>query len=332
MKLVNKIKSRLWHIIVNFTLNTIVYKYLYPSYWHYILLGVKNDDYNPTPEMYYAAWPNQGAGIGHQLDVWCHGYFIAKDWGLKFAYLPFSKERWDAFLGFGEGEVSVKELLKNGYKVRKLPYFNVDNLDSIKINKQIIASYQGEKIVFIAEVDQPYRYSPDEMALFIKSKFLSASSRVNDSILYDKNNYNIAVHIRRGDILSDANNPNLTMRYLSNEYYDNVLMQVIENLKTNKPIHIYFFSQGKPDDFPEFNRYDNLHWCFSVSAQNSFANLVYADLIITSKSSFSYDPALMNEGIKLCPKSFWSAYPEGKDWILCEDEGTFDVDKLKALF
>lgn len=327
-----KVKGRIWSEIVSRTCNTIFYPFIYRSYWHYIFFGDKDSFYKPTTEMYYAAWPNQGAGIGHQLDVWCHGAFIAKDWKLKFAYLPFSKKGWDIFLGFGEGVSTVNELRKNGYKIRKLPYFNVDDPKSLNLNKQIITSYQGEKIVFIAEIDQPYLYSPDEKAKFIKNKFITASSRVNDTILYDKNNYNIAVHIRRGDIMSDINNHNLTMRYLSNDYYDNVLNQVIENIKTDKPINIYIFSQGKPEDFPEFNKYNNLHWCFDISAQNSFGNLIYSDLIITSKSSFSYDPALMNEGIKLCPKSFWCAYPEGKEWILCDDDGTFDVEKLKGLF
>ncbi|MBC7845810.1 MAG: hypothetical protein H7Y10_04915 [Flavobacterium sp.] len=327
-----KIKCRLWGELVFKTRKTSLYPYIYKSYWNYLFSGNKNFNYEPTKEMYYAAWPNQGAGIGHQIDVWCHGVFISKDWGLKFAYLPFSKEKWDIFLGFGEDEISVKELRQKKYKIRTLPYFNVDDLDSVKLNKQIIASYQGEKIVFIAEVDQPYSYSADEKANFIRDKFISASSRVNDKVLYDRKNYNIAVHIRRGDIMADFNNPNLTMRFLNNDYYDNVLKQVVENIITDKPINIYIYSQGKPGDFTEFNKYKNLIWCLDVSTQNSFANLVYADVIITSKSSFSYDPALISDGIKLCPKTFWIPYPERKEWILCDDDGTFDVDKLKVLF
>jgi len=282
--------------------------------------------------MYYAAWPNQGAGIGHQLDVWCNGAFIAKNCGLKFAYLPFSNEKWDIFLGFGYGEVSVKELKHNGYIICKLPLFDINDKNSIKLNKQIITSYQRNKVVFVAEVDQPYRYPAAEKARFIKDKFLSSPSRKNDLLLYDKNNYNIAVHIRRGDIMGDPRNPNLAMRYLSNDYYDKVLQKVLNIIKVSQLVCIYLFSEGKPEDFPEFHKYENLHWCFDISAQDSFANLVYADIIITSKSSFSFDPALMNNGIKLCPKSFWGTYPESKEWILCEDDGTFNVDKLKALF
>ena len=92
-------------------------------------------------------------------------------------------------------------------------------------------------------------------------------------------------------------------------------------VKTDKEIHIYFFSQGSPDDFPEFAGFENLHWCFEMSAQQSFLHMIYADLLITSKSSFSYKPALLNRGIKVCPKDFWHGYPKTEDWILLNANG-----------
>ena len=122
--------------------------------------------------------------------------------------------------------------------------------------------------------------------------------------------------------MADPNNPNLVMRFLSNDYFEKVLKQVIENIQTTKPVHIYFFSQGKPEDYPEFAAYPNLHWCLDMNAQDSFLHFVYADLLITSKSSFSYKPALLNNGIKVCPRNFWHGYPPTNDWILCENDGT----------
>lgn len=324
----DKIIRCLWSKIRGYMKGT-MYLLTYKSYWHYLFY--KKYAVCNVENLYYAAWPNQGAGLGHQLDVWCSGPFIARDWGLKFAYLPFSKERWDKFLGFGEGEIHVAELKKKGFITRKLPLFDANDARSIDLNKKIISSYSGKKVVFIAEVDQPYIYTVEEKADFIEKKFLSAPSRVDDQIILDSSNYNITIHIRRGDIMSDPTNPNLTMRYLSNAYYDNVLQQILRNLKVDKPIHIYIFSQGTPQDFPEFNKYDNLHWCFDITAQNSFANMVYSDMIITSKSSFSYDPALMNNGIKLSPKSFWGHYPKSKKWILCEDDGSFDNCALREI-
>jgi len=69
-----------------------------------------------------------------------------------------------------------------------------------------------------------------------------------------------------------------------------------------------------------------------MNAQDSFLHLVYADLLITSKSSFSYKPALLNNGIKICPKNFWHGYPNNKKWILCDNNGNFDISSLKQAF
>jgi hypothetical protein len=52
--------------------------------------------------------------------------------------------------------------------------------------------------------------------------------------------------------------------------------------------------------------------------------MVNADLLITSKSSFSYKPALLSNGIKVCPKNFWHRYPDKLDFILVADDGILD--------
>lgn len=323
----DKILGKLRFLKIKYFRTTFLYPYLYLAYWHYLLYNKRNVDNNTC---YYAARPNQGAGIGHQMANWIAGLWYARQFGLKFAYLPFSTKQWDDFLGFGEGETTVAELKCKGYKTRKLPLFNENNKKEVELNKKIIQSYAGKKIVFIAEQDQFYKAQYGVMD-DLKSKFYSAPARKNDHLIYSKDNFNIAIHVRRGDIMADPSNPNLTMRYLSNDYFEKVLKQVVDNIHTSKPVHIYFFSQGKPEDYPEFSTFLNLHWCLDMNAKDSFLHFVYADLLITSKSSFSYKPALLNNGIKVCPKNFWHGYPDSKDWILCENDGTFEVEKLKLV-
>lgn len=48
----------------------------------------------------------------------------------------------------------------------------------------------------------------------------------------------------------------------------------------------------------------------------TFLKMTMADVLITSKSSFSFNAALLNKGIKICPKNFWHTYPQTKDWII----------------
>jgi hypothetical protein len=111
------------------------------------------------------------------------------------------------------------------------------------------------------------------------------------------------------------------MRWQGNEYFVNVLRNVLNSIKTHKSVAIYLFSQGKIEDFTEFKQFENLHYCFDVNSIDSFLHMVYADILITSKSSFSYKPALLNKGIKICPKDFWHGYPETNDWVLADNSG-----------
>lgn len=276
---------------------------------------------------YIAARPNPGAGIGHQQANWMAGYHFSKLLGLKFAHIPFSNihhpfapTKWDEFLGFGRDEVSYKDLLKQGYKKVLLPVFKETDTKQLDIIRRIIASYADQKVVFLCGQDQFYR---DLQTLIpcLQEKFYSDPIRKADRLVYDSNNYNIAIHVRRGDIMGEPSNPNLAMRYLRNDYFEKVLHQVADHVKTEKPVHIYFFSQGKPEDYPEFAGYPNLHWCLDMSAMDSFLHMVYADVLITSKSSFSYKPALLNKGIKVCPENFWHGYPDAADWIMVDNEG-----------
>lgn len=99
---------------------------------------------------------------------------------------------------------------------------------------------------------------------------------------------------------------------------------VLTVVSINTTIAIYLFSQGSEADFPEFKNFKNITFCLDMNAQDSFAHMVFADVLITSKSSFSYNPALLNKGIKLVPANFWHGYPKTKDWIVAKEDGTIN--------
>jgi hypothetical protein len=313
-----KIKHRLWLECVNLTKNTSIYPLIYKSYWHMLLspkMGVVAKD-----NFYFSSTPNPGAGIGHQMANWISGYWWAKQFKIKFAHIPFSSPQWELFLGFGEDEVSVNELAKKGYRKVKLPLFDEFNQNDLNRTRRIIQSYSGSKVVFICEQDQSY---VDQFGVMtdIQRKFYNASSRKADQLVYSKDCYNIAIHVRRGDItIGQKNkNSNLLLRWQSNEYFIQVLSNVIKRVTPEKEIRIYLFSQGKECDFQEFKSFSNMNLCLEMSAIDSFLHMLHADLLITSKSSFSYKPALLNRGIKVCPKKFWHGYPESEDWIIVDD-------------
>lgn len=330
LELNRKLRTFFWSRIVKSIRHKKYYYTIYKSWWHLILYKKEKASIKPN---FFTSIPNRGAGIGHQLANWISGYWFAKQFGLNFAHIPFSTLKWENFLGFGENEISAKELITNhAYKKVKLPPFNEKNTYEISLIKRIIDSYKNQKVVFITEQDQRYQ---DQLGVMenIRYKFHHAKARREDRIIYTKNTFNIAIHVRRGDIeIGQKNkNPNLIMRWQNNSYFQKVLTTVIQNLKTEKPIAIYLFSQGKRNEFREFEKFDNMHFCLDMNAQDSFLHMVFSDLLITSKSSFSYKPALLSDGIKICPKDFWHGYPSNSQWILVEKDGSINKTEFAKL-
>lgn len=326
VNIASKIKRYLWRKLIQKSRDSSFYYWLYQSYWRSLIY--KNNSGQRTIA-YFSALPNPGAGIGHQLANWIAGYWFANSFNLQFAHLPFSSEKWEHFLGFGENEITVEELVHHrNYKKVKLPLFDENNPNEIERIKKIINSYANQRVIFIAEQDQFYR---DQFGVreHIKKKFYEASARENDQLIYSSDCFNIAIHVRRGDIVTGRNKlENHRMRWQDNTYFEKVLGNVIDHLTTDKEIAIYLFSQGAADDFKDFEKFPNLHFCLEMNAQDSFLHMVNADLLITSKSSFSYKPALLSNGIKVCPKDFWHGYPDSVDWIMADENGNLLVDKL----
>ena len=66
-------------------------------------------------------------------------------------------------------------------------------------------------------------------------------------------------------------------------------------MKTKYPnYNIIIFSEGNIDDFKDFNLEEN-NFKLNLEIKETFHSLVKAKILITSKSSFSYSAALLNE-------------------------------------
>lgn len=310
----------------------------YPAYRHGIRYAKKNvglTEENSTTSasgtVYFTQVPNEGAGIGHQMANYIGGYHYSEIYGVPHAYSGFKDKIWDNFFGFGEGEVTVQELKKQGYKLRRIPYF--DEVKDAKLIQNIIASYQGKKIILQTELDQFYQ-KQYEVIPHIKKKFEDATARKQEPKLYDSSKINIAVHIRRGDIVAGqtTGEETLTKRWLTNDYYENVVSNLCKVIKEgqldnlgiprDKEIVLYLFSQGDPKDYQVYEKYASVKYCLDKDAMQSFLMMVRADILVTSKSSFSYKPALLSDGIRICPPEFWHGYPEDANWIVARKDGT----------
>ncbi|GAA4459038.1 hypothetical protein GCM10023189_32170 [Nibrella saemangeumensis] len=323
-KTLEKVKIKSWQRIVTISRRKGYDHLLYRSFWHYKTNPIQKLS---TESNYFTCIPNKYAGIGHQLANWIAGYWFARYFNLNFAHTPFPNQKWESFLGFYENEISVDFLVKQqGYRRVRIPLFDENRFSQIELIKKIISSYSDQKVVFIAEQDQFY-HNQYGVIFDLQKKFYNSEARKQDKLIYSKDNFNIAIHIRRGDIaIGQENlNDNLTMRWLDNKYYHNVLLNALKIIPKDKLVSVYLFSQGKEDEFSSFKEFGNVHLCLNMNDQQSFLHMIYADLLITSRSSFSYKPALLNRSIKICPITFWHGYPNTKDWVLAEEDGSFSL-------
>ena len=279
---------------------------------------------------YMTQQPNFGAGFGHGLDVWRAGVVNAKALGLEYSYTPMVTEEWDRALGLGEKEMSTEKLIKQGYRVVRLPYYEMRDKASRELIEKIIRSYRGEKVIFLNEFEQ--ECSPKDTGIgndFMRRKFFEASSRKDDKLIFEKDKVNVAVHIRRGDVSEGlkAGDESMRKRWLDESYYVKVIGAVDEKIKKeNKEAVYYIFSEGSEEDFPELKKMENLRFCLDMNAIDSFVHMCRADFLITGLSSFSYDPGLINPAKKIAPKKFWNPYPKNGEWILADEEGNLEEE------
>lgn len=317
-----KAKTRMHRDIVIAARDKGYYLYLYKSYWHYKFCEVKK---NEDCVQYLTSRPNPGAGIGHQLANWIAGYDMAKYYGLEYCTYPFSDlahpmepNEWDAFLGFNNGEIFVSELFDKGYKLILLPLIKFQNEQEREFLRNIISSYKGKKVIFLLEMDQMAGSELPYVEL-IQDKYWNAPAREMDKLLFVKDKFSVAVHVRRGDIIQtgEKKDDNLTMRWLDVQYYVEILDKYIEQYAGEKDYEIYVFSQSGAEELEKLQKYKNVKFCNHMNAIDSFLHMVNADMLVMSRSGMSYQAAKLNrKGIIIYPSGFWREPVEDERWLV----------------
>tara|TARA_B100000787_G_scaffold110842_1_gene82477 strand:+ start:1804 stop:2814 length:1011 start_codon:yes stop_codon:yes gene_type:complete len=316
-----KVKYLLWtYFVLKKLENTWIYFYLYRSFWHSVL-NLNFNNISKNQKNYMSIDVDPGAGIGHQLANYNSAIWYAKKFNLIHAHTSFPNKKWEKLLGFNYSTICLENLLNKGYKKIKLPIFKEGDLIEISKIKKIIHSYRDKKIIFFLENNQGYT-KQYQVAEILKEKFFSSKKRSKDKLIYSIKDFNIAVHIRAGDIMN--NEKLINKRFLDINYFIKTINESLSIIKTPKKKKIHIFSESKLDSFSKLTNFKNIKFCHNLNQYKTFLHFVYADLLITSKSSFSYKAALISKGIKVSPKNFWHGYPyNDKKWILTSANGRF---------
>jgi hypothetical protein len=255
-------------------------------------------------------------GVGMQALARISGLNFARAFGATYVDAPFEwlghSDRdmagwvgaWESVFNFGQGEI---EISREGLKV-------VDYLDYFRGREKLTAN----TVLRFQQCFWLGRKNPDSFRAVmprLREKYGFAPAPAGPRPV------TVAVHVRRGDV---------TPTRTSNRYTGNdVILRSVRNLKNvageqGVACELHLHSQGEAKDFERFADLGCvLH--LNSDAPWTMRALIEADVLMMSKSSFSYVAALINGGVKLyepCANGCVSG------WIARRADGGFDQAEL----
>ena len=245
--------------------------------------------------MNYTTTNTYADGFGAQYQRIIAHYICSKFYKLVFHYRPFGfiEHNYNNDIFF----INKKEELINLKN-------NIENVDLTLYNYKI---HTTQTIFSFFEQNMDELCKSEQMA-FIKQCFWANKER--DFFMNGK--INVAVHIRRLNS-HDGGSRNAGERVTTgNKYYLDIINKIRNNYQ-HKNLLFHIYSQGTPDNFPEFLNQEDMMLHLNDDVDNSFIGMVAADILVTSPSSLSYVAALISDG-EIWYKKFW--HPPLKHWII----------------
>ena len=254
-------------------------------------------------------------GVGHQFSCWNTCYTLAKQYGLTFVHQPFHQP-WEDWLGFGKGEVKLSELRPT--PVIKVPMLNTDAADGQREFKEWVESAPDGALIYLPENLHQRDHTITE--LWLQEKYWSHHKKAETWTTL------VAVHIRRGDIMQ-LPEADRDYRLLPNVYFAKIIATLRDKVH-DAEVHVY--SEGRPEDFADLADVI-LHLAARDDGRGdieAFHAMAGADVLVMSKSGFSYLAAILSRRTKI-GVPFWHSFPSGVDgWIRATEDGNFDASLL----
>ena len=220
---------------------------------------------------------------------------------------------------------SLETKIKHGeLKLVEIPFFKIEIPSNDQIDDEgykevdaFINSHTEQNLVF--KIGN-HEYGDSEYALtknWLVETYEEARSRNPIPLKYDANRLNIALHIRRGDLLPGRQFSDLASRMLPDSWYLEIL-EIIAKLTTGKmAIHIFSEGQngqyrsetGAPFSWREHFKGSDYQITEHIDTPfvDTFHHLLHADILLGSKSGMTHLAGMLGKQIKVLPH-MWHSY------------------------
>ena len=220
-------------------------------------------------------------GFGSQLQACLSLIAYCKYKGYEYIHTPMYKmhhneENMEEFPSYMNNFINLEQKYRS---TEQLSNYELSILHKTKEGSFVHGSFHPE-----------YFYN-DEVLSEIREIYYSQPKPYLEYYDLEANMNNIALHIRRGDVCAEK----YPSRYVCNSKY----IEILNKIDLEYSI-IHIFSEGDPEDFTEIsNSFPNNTIIFHLNenVQSTFHALVMADVLVISKSSFSYCAALFNKNV-----------------------------------
>lgn len=327
----------------------------YPKFVLLPLITIRKNWYvssKKPKQKYYISYAQTNEGIGGQLYRYSTALILADLFHLTYVHNPFvfgphsPSQNWQKFLGFSKNSLEYKSIRqRRKITICYLPKFDLRHSKDLQLNllKSIIQINKNSgDVLFLVTAFSFYPLNEYKRWSLLLGKMREEYNNARKSFpvlgFNKKNVINIAVHIRRGDIVDYYRKRSIQGygRWVETYWYSQVLNKLISIYETNIAIKIFSNANSNSElsgleHLPHTRIY--LAKDSKNSASDAFHSIVTADIIVCGLSAFSYFAGSISNGVKIVPPSKieLSYFPKKKTsgWIFPDEKGYFDSNEIK---
>lgn len=250
--------------------------------------------------------------------------------GLQYVHTPFERmdftsaadvARWEAFLNLGDGEPRITDAALSA--LPRLPLSSPADLPFFR--------HRG-RVVYVARHCHAYANRfPDEYLRLrdrLRAKYAAAAQDIASRRAAGR--LTVAVHVRRGDVSAGGAHAD---RFTPNARVRATIAAVCEAASAaglTPALHLY--SDGRPEEFADLADL-GLALHLDDDAFTTFHHLAEADVLVMSKSTFSYVAALLSSGVVIYESFAGTSFHHRplSGWLQAGRAGGVDATRLVSM-